>query len=157
MFNRKLLGGFVLGICATLMVMWIYRMFLLEKHVPYAISINVTDSMLGKVKIKEIVKDLEQTESTIEKINSVSKRIDDILIFGGVIVTLLIAINVGVYIKAESEVEKHFKDNFEKVKEKVEKRVNEIEQIATKAQIEFAAISALKEKVTMSNSQSTNQ
>lgn len=53
------------------------------------------------------------TEIFEEKIASVNKRIDDIAIFGGIIVTLLLAINAGVFVNAERQVESYMRRNYQ--------------------------------------------
>lgn len=141
--NRKTLLNFVLGICATLFVMFIYRTILLEKTTPYSININTSDS-LEKVKIESFIRDLEKSENVVEKLSSTNKRIDDILIFGGIIITLLLAINVGVYVKAESEVNKHFRDNFDPIKTEMEQKLKDINTISQKARTELDLIVKMK-------------
>jgi hypothetical protein len=48
-----------------------------------------------------------------EKISSVNKRFDDFYILGGLIIALLLAINIGLFVKTQSEVEDYFKNNFD--------------------------------------------
>jgi len=59
---------------------------------------------------KPLVIDSHRTDIAIDAIHS---RINDFYIFAGIVITLLLAINVGVFIRAEDEVEKHIKLNFE--------------------------------------------
>ncbi|HZY79640.1 MAG TPA: hypothetical protein VFE50_08965 [Cyclobacteriaceae bacterium] len=47
-------------------------------------------------------------------------RINDFYIFAGIVITLLLAINVGVFIRAEDEVDKHIKENFDSYKKRIE-------------------------------------
>ena len=54
-------------------------------------------------------------------VNSLHTRINDFYIFAGIVITLLLAINVGVYIKADEEVDKHFRENFDKYEKEVKK------------------------------------
>ena len=49
-----------------------------------------------------------------EQVNSLQKRIDDMYVFAGVVVTLLLAINVGVYVRAANQINDYIKDNFKK-------------------------------------------
>lgn len=151
-FHRKTIAGIVLGICGTLATMWIYRVFLLEKTIPYNISISVTDSTLNKVNIKEAIRELDKDETVVEKLASTNKRLDDVLIFGGIIVTLLLAINVGVYVKAEDEVESHLRKNMGIVQEKMNEKLAEIEQISQKATVH---LEILKQKGTQTNQTQT--
>lgn len=83
----------------------------------------------------------------MERIISLNKRIDDTLIFRGVIVTLLITICVGVYVRAESEVDRHFKDNFDTISKKASEYVSKSEQAASKAQTELAILTEIRKNV----------
>lgn len=47
-------------------------------------------------------------------------RINDFYIFAGIVITLLLAINVGVFIRAKDEVEKHIKENYDAYRIKIE-------------------------------------
>lgn len=126
--NRKTLFGLILGIFSTLTVIWIYRTVLMDQTAKYSITINPVDSLKNNnITVASVIKQLESTDNTVEKISSINKRIDDILIFGGIIVTLLLGISVGVYIKAESEVDRHFKDNFDSIRNKATEYMSKIE------------------------------
>lgn len=72
------------------------------------------------------------TSSIDEKFNSLNTRLNDFYIFSGILITLLLAINISVYIKAASEVENHMKDNFETYKDKLEGLVGEAEDSLAK-------------------------
>jgi uncharacterized protein YneF (UPF0154 family) len=72
-----------------------------------------------------------------EKISSIDKRIDDVLVFGGIIVTLLLAINIGVFINVDKQVDKHLKDNFEVHKKKIMEYASEVEQAVGKIRTEL--------------------
>lgn len=146
-FNRKILFGLVSGIFCTLFVIWIYRTLLLDKSAKYSIVVSSADSTVNRLRVAEIIKELESSDNTIEKISSINKRIDDVLIFGGVIVTLLLAISVGVYIKAESEVERHFKDNFDDIRKKVNEHATKIEEASSKAQSQLEIVAKLRTRV----------
>jgi hypothetical protein len=52
--------------------------------------------------------------------NAIHTRINDFYIFAGIVITLLLAINVGVFIRAEDEVEKHIKTNFEDYRDRID-------------------------------------
>lgn len=54
-----------------------------------------------------------------EAMSSLHSRINDFYIFAGIVITLLLAINVGVYIKADEEVDKHFRENFGTYRKKI--------------------------------------
>ena len=53
-----------------------------------------------------------------DAVSSLHSRINDFYIFAGIVITLLLAINIGVYIKADEEIDKHFRENFEKYERK---------------------------------------
>ena len=48
-----------------------------------------------------------------EKIVSTNKRFDDLYVLGGIIITLLIAINIGIFITVDNRVDKYFKEHFD--------------------------------------------
>jgi|GEM_PF-1866525 len=64
-----------------------------------------------------------------EKINSINARINDFYVFSGIIITLLLAINVSVYIKTSNEVDKHMKDNYDAYKQEIEKQLQDAKQL----------------------------
>ncbi len=59
-----------------------------------------------------------------EAVSSLHSRINDFYIFAGIVITLLLAINVGVYVKADDDVEKHFHENFHKYIKQMERSIN---------------------------------
>ncbi len=76
--------------------------------------------------------------SISERVASINKRIDDLIVFGGIIVTLLLAINVSVYIRADAQVEKHFRTNFENHKLKADTYLAVISKAAERANSELS-------------------
>jgi len=70
------------------------------------------------------------------------------LIFGGIIVTLLLAINVAVYVNSERQVDKYFRDNFEIHKQKVLKYTTEAEEMAGKIKAELELWQNLRKQQT---------
>ena len=56
-----------------------------------------------------------------EKIVSLNKRLDDFYILSAVIVTLLLAINIGIFVKAGHEIKDHFDEHFQEHQEKIKK------------------------------------
>lgn len=109
----KYLFGALIGILILLIIVSFYReIFMVEKYknIPILLKtskINEKDNLLIDYKIE-----LSNIE---EKIISINKRIDDLCIFGGIIVTLLLAINVSVYVNAESVVNKFLKENLRSI------------------------------------------
>lgn len=69
-----------------------------------------------------------------EKIAALNKRLDDILIFGGVIVTLLLAINAGVFVNAERQVESFMQKNFHHYHEQIKITVGKAERMLEEAE-----------------------
>lgn len=52
-------------------------------------------------------------------VSSLHSRINDFYIFAGIVITLLLAINVGVFVKADAEVESQIKKTFGKHEEEI--------------------------------------
>jgi predicted PurR-regulated permease PerM len=71
------------------------------------------------------------------QLTAYNKRIDDIFIFGGIIITLLLAIIASIYIKAEHDVENHFKKNFESYRTRSLAVLNEVQQFSTTAKTQI--------------------
>jgi len=65
------------------------------------------------------------TSDMNEVVNSLHTRINDFYIFAGIVITLLLAINVGVFIRAEDEVEKHIKENFDDILKRMQQKEKE--------------------------------
>ncbi len=72
---------------------------------------------------------------------------DDILIFGGIIITLLLAINVVAYVNAERQVERYFMENFEIHKQKVLTYKMEIEEMVAEAKTELELAQDLRRRI----------
>lgn len=58
-------------------------------------------------------------------VGSLHSRINDFYIFAGIVITLLLAINVGVYVRADEEVERHVNENFSKYEKKISQAVKQ--------------------------------
>jgi hypothetical protein len=56
-----------------------------------------------------------------EAVSSLHSRINDFYIFAGIVITLLLAINVGIYVKADEEVDKQIKQQFEVYKMEIKR------------------------------------
>lgn len=93
----KILMGVLLGILIMTGVMWSFSQ-MENKHA----------AEIGHLYQSRSSDDLYQ-----EKIAALNKRLDDILIFGGIIVTLLLAINAGIFVNAERQVESYMQKNFQ--------------------------------------------
>jgi hypothetical protein len=55
-----------------------------------------------------------------EAVSSLHTRINDFYIFAGIVITLLLAINVGVFIRTDDEVENHITENFENYHKRIQ-------------------------------------
>ena len=56
-----------------------------------------------------------------DAVTSLHSRINDFYIFAGIVITLLLAINVGVYIKADEEVDRQISELIKKHEKKIER------------------------------------
>jgi hypothetical protein len=56
-----------------------------------------------------------------DAVSSLHSRINDFYFFAGIVIMLLLAINVGVYVKADQEVDRHFRENFEIYRKKIKR------------------------------------
>lgn len=141
----KVALGILIGFTIIFSLFYGYRK-VINPHYKVSIPQFVTDTS----KIIHFQDDIAalQTQSLNleEKLASANKRIDDMLIFGGIIITLLLAINVGVYVNAEKEVNKHFRENFDIHKEKVLKYLAEVEETAGKIKTELDLVQNIREK-----------
>jgi hypothetical protein len=72
----------------------------------------------------EVVKLKKDNVILQENINSLNTRFNDLYLLGATIVVLLLAITASVYLKTEVEVDKHFKDNFDRNIKKIEEYEN---------------------------------
>jgi hypothetical protein len=132
----KYLLGAIGGLCLFLLLCLFYRHLFLppskpEKYLNYH---NFIDTPTGAIRA-----DSSDYSVTDSKIGALHSRFNDLYIFGGVIVTLLLAINVSVYVKTSNEVQSHISENFGKYRDQIilmhaeaEKVLNEIK---TKSQL----------------------
>jgi len=80
----------------------------------------------------DIEKDIElksEIEQFDEKLNSINKRLDDFLVYLGIIVTLLLSIVVASYISAENQVAKYFKEHYEEINSKLQNYDTKAEEL----------------------------
>ncbi len=137
---RFILFGVLTGIVLTCGVSFIFRTWWLKDYIEAPIINNKCDT--SKEALVQSVEQLKVLNASfVEKMDAVNKRLDDFLVFGGLIITLLLAISISVYLKTESEVDKHMKKDFAKNKEDIEKvcaaannKLGEIEGILIIAQ-----------------------
>ncbi|MDF2380315.1 hypothetical protein JMG10_02465 [Nostoc ellipsosporum NOK] len=95
----KIVMGVLIGILIMTVVTWLLK----EPE-------NAAATRLGRLyEMKEEKADIVYDE----KIVAINKRLDDILIFGGIIITLLLGINAGVFVNAERQVESYMRRNYQ--------------------------------------------
>ena len=142
---NKILIGIIIGIFATVAISFLYRTCWLHDYLANPIQIEKSDTT--KNALLTAVNQIKSAHANIEeKFSSINKRLDDFLVFGGIIITLLLAVTVSVYLKTETEVNKHFKDNFEKYEKIVVESTNRVQTAAEKvlAYEELVAAKAIK-------------
>jgi len=120
---------------------------LLSEPLPYNYK-NEDTSLSAKNASNEISTDRIFQNHVEEKVNSINRRIDDVLIFGGIIVTLLLAINVSVYFRTGHEVEKHFKEHFKDQKKEIDDSVKEIRGLLNQAKTEVDFAEEYRKNIT---------
>ncbi len=139
------LGVFV-GVCILFILFWGYRV-IINPHYALLTPKFITDNTQKRF----VPEELHAWKTTVlnmeEKISSTNKRIDDFFIFGGIIITLLLAINVGVYVNADNVVDKHLKDHFGVHQKKVEGHLAEVEQIAGKVKTELELVQTFRKQI----------
>ena len=141
----KVFLGILLGIGITFALFWGYRE-VVNPYYKVSIPQFVVDSSKKVASEGDIIVLKSQGLKIEERIESANKRLDDMLIFGGIIITLLLAINVTVYVNSERQVEKYFRDNFEIHKQKVTKYLSDVEEMAGKIKTELELIQNIKKQ-----------
>ena len=116
--SRSWYSGFLLFVLAALIASILMVAYSKVKQADQPIIIQQKSSLrIGDFSQKDLSSSINDLNVRInnldEKDVSVNKRFDDLYILGGTIVILLIAINVGIYVRTEDEVEKHFRENFD--------------------------------------------
>jgi hypothetical protein len=149
----SILLGIMIGIFLAVSISFVYDVFLLSHKTFQSYSPLANDTS----EIHNNIRDLKTANiNNEEKIGSLNKRFDDLLIFGGIIITLLLAINLTVYVKTESEVDKYFKKHFKEYESKIQivnKNADSLykntvllcEQAVNKAQATVQALEELEE------------
>ncbi|WP_129020477.1 hypothetical protein [Edaphocola flava] len=136
--KRHFSYGIIIGILLCIGIILFYHKYILTPIEPLNISVNIVDTNSTKIKFLNFTEEInnptitktaflinKSLDNTLsERIFSTNKRVDDILIFGGLIVTLLIAITVSTYVRAEREVERYIKRDFDQIVSDFEERVD---------------------------------
>jgi uncharacterized protein YneF (UPF0154 family) len=116
----KIVMGVLIGILIMTVVTWLLK----EPE-------NAAATRLGRLyEMKEEKADIVYDE----KIVAINKRLDDILIFGGIIITLLLGINAGVFVNAERQVESYMQKNFHHYSDQIQNNVKRVEQMVEHAE-----------------------
>lgn len=142
----KIFLGIVIGVFITLVSLFIYHTYIVNKNTE---CINSISDKITKINSTDFIKVKELTD--VEKFNSLNKRIDDFCIFGGVIITLLLAINVGVWIQADTIVRKHLHENFGKHKKQIINEVNEAQRLVGEINTQLEFTLKLRERYNIAN------
>lgn len=62
-------------------------------------------------------------------VNALHSRINDFYIFAGIVITLLLAINLGVFVRADEEVDRQIKQSFGRQQERITRLLNKCETL----------------------------
>jgi hypothetical protein len=152
----SMLFGILLSVFIMISIHFGYRKFIAPESVAGAygfakIDTNLYSKKLLPSELNQLILELKITDKNLEeKIASANKRWDDFLVFGGIIITLLLAIYVGQFLQTQSVVRKRFEKNFEKYKQQIINYVTDSE----------AELNKIKTNVDLSNQmarQKTNQ
>ena len=133
----RYLVGIVLGMAVVLLMHVAYKSTGLHdgfNYVVYDIKYN-KDSVKNLVFVPAPVSKERDIEALEGKVNTLNARFNDLYVFAGAVVTLLLAINISIYIKAGNEVDRHMSDNYEKYAEKIKAKVEEVEKIKEDAEL----------------------
>ena len=155
---NRLLVGILVGISITLTLTFLHRTYWLRDYVFNPISFEKIDT--SKVSMAQSFLQIKNAQSNYEeKFSSIGKRLDDFLVFGGVVITLLLAITVSVYLKTESEVDKHMKTRRKEIEDELEKNrksmndaLTEMGGLLANAKVSSDAIAQIQETVSKSPS-----
>jgi hypothetical protein len=72
-------------------------------------------------------------------VNTINKRFDDLYVLGGIIIILLLAINAGIFVRADMRTKKFFTKNFKIYEKEINKIVSDSQILLEKqkAQLEI--------------------
>ncbi|MFZ6024240.1 MAG: hypothetical protein ACOYVG_07260 [Bacteroidota bacterium] len=141
----KVLFGILLGMIIVLCLLYGSKK-VINPYYTLTIPKFLTDTTKKKYLQEDLIEIKNQTLTIEEKFASVNKRLDDMLVFGGIILTLILAINIGVFVNSERQVDKHMKDNFEIHKNKVLNTLSDVEKTAGRIKAELDIAQDLRKK-----------
>lgn len=146
----KIIFGIICGVLLSLLLYFCYYLgkqkredtvyFAMEK----VASIVNEKSKFKSANTSELMEEKLKNAVNEEKINTLNTRFNDLYVLGGIIVTVLLAINLGVYIKTEQEVAKHFTDNYSEYKNQIEEKLTESTALVQKIKAEYNSVEELK-------------
>lgn len=118
----KILLGILCGILIATVIFWSFRKLKTEESISLLSSYYIPDSKGNEL---QLLYD--------EKITALNKRLDDLLVFGGIIITLLLGINAGIFVNTERQVDAYLRRNYgvfhDQIRDYVTKAENLVEQI----------------------------
>lgn len=148
-----ILFGIIIGIACSMSFLITYRAWGLHNLIQSPINLGKLDTT--KESLIQSINQFKITTITFqEKFDSVNKRLDDFLLFGGLIITLLLALSISVYFKTEAEVDKHMKTRTQEIEKYIEKSkqvlnegLTEIGSLLANARIKSDAIGEIQKNV----------
>ncbi len=151
-----ILLGVIIGIAISMSFLITYRAWGLHNIVQAPISLGRLDTT--KDGLAQSINQFKiSTLNFQEKFDSVNKRLDDFLVFGGLIVTLLLGLSVSIYFKTETEVDKHMKtrrkeidDEIENNKKAMRENLTAMGSFLADAKVKSDAIAAIQKNVSKS-------
>ena len=142
----RILWGILIGILICLTLLFGYRK-VINPYYTMSIPKFITDTSKKPIISESEINGLKtQLLSSEEKISYYNKRIDDILIFGGIIVTLLLVINVAVYTNGEKQVTKYLEDNVGSFRDRAQDLLGQIQETASSVNTEWELMQSKKEE-----------
>lgn len=125
--------GTALGLCLFFTVLLVFHKPIVERYFLDITLEKIQNEqyvlLLNKIKKDSISLISTPTTNYDERLISMNKRFDDFYIMAGIIITLLLAINIGIYVNTDSKVDRYFQDHFEEQEAKIKKKVAESEKI----------------------------
>ena len=134
----KSILGSLIGLLLFFIVLLVFHKPIVDRYVLDIKQTSINIALLkdtsrtnfNNTKANDINTELKTYEAILdERINSLNKRFDDLYILSAIIVTLLLAINIGVFINTDSKVEKYFKDHHQDITEKLKVYQTEAEAL----------------------------
>jgi uncharacterized integral membrane protein len=129
----KAFFGALVALCLFLLFLYLFDKPVVSRYFS-DLEIAKIKSEITKVSIADTNKSLltevkSQLANNEEKLSSINKRFDDLYILAGIIVTLLLAINVGIFVNTDSKIDKYFTEHYEETTKKVKKYEIQIEAL----------------------------